>query len=119
MNAPGPPAARAIAARGGEEVLAALGERRERDGDDREPVEEVLAELAAAHAAREVGPRRRDEARPEGGLARAADAPHEALLDDAQELALRAQRQGVDPVEVEGPGARALEEARLSARRRP
>ena len=39
-----------------------FGERRKRHGHDCEPVEEVLPELSAPRSAREVGPRRRDEA---------------------------------------------------------
>src|SRR5664280_194278 len=94
-------------------VFASLGESRKAHRDDREPVEEILPKRPGARPARQIRPGRGHEASLERQQARAPHAPHEALLDDAEELALGPKGKRVDPVEVERALARALEKAWL------
>src|SRR5687767_10511268 len=95
------------------DILAALAERGQLDRDDVDPVEEVLAEAAAADLVLEIAGGGREH--PHVHLPRAliADAPDLALLQHAQELRLETDRQLADLVEQERAAARLLEEPRL------
>src|SRR5512143_2168038 len=103
-------------------VLPALGQSRKAHRHDGEPVEQILPERAGARSPGQIRTGRGHETRLERQHARASHAAHEALLDDAEELALGAKGKRIDPVEIERAVARALEKARLSrdrARERP
>ena len=99
---------------GGKDVAAALGEGGELHREDGDAVVEVFAELARADPAQEIGRGGGDETGVDGVFPGAADAPEDAFLENAQELALRPLREDVDAVEVEGASGGALEEAGLS-----
>ena len=97
------------------DVPGALAERRQGDGHDREAEVEVAPEAARLGLAREVAVRRRDDADVDGHVALAPEAPHAAVLEDAQELGLERRRELADLVEEERPAARLLEAARAGA----
>jgi hypothetical protein len=70
------------------DVVAALSERRHAQRHHVEPVIQVAAELAGAHQVLDVAIGGRDHPRPDARRARIADAPHLAVLQEAQELDL-------------------------------
>ena len=94
-------------------VLAALAERRERDRDDAEAVEEILAEASLGDEPRQVGVRGRDDAHV--GVLRLdrAHGQELALLQDAQELRLGLDRHRADLVEEDRALVGGLEQALL------
>ena len=113
------------------DVVLALAQRRQLDRDDVQAVEEILAELALLHHLPQIDVGRGDDAHVDLDRLHAAE-PHElALLDHAQQLGLRLERDVADLVEedaalvgeveqpllrVDGAGERALhvaEERRL------
>ena len=95
------------------DVLLALPQRREADGDDAEAVEEVLAELPFLDEAAEVGVRRGDDADVRVDRLDGADGEELALLEDPEELGLGLERHGADLVEEDRPAVGDLEEALL------
>ncbi len=96
------------------DVAAPLAERRQGDGHDVEPVEEVLAEAALAHHRLEiaVGGGEHPHIDAEGLLA--AHALDRALLERAQQLRLQLRRHVADLVEEEGAAVGQLELAELA-----
>jgi hypothetical protein len=80
-------------ARKRQDVVAAFGERRQRELDRVEPVEQVLAELAAADHARQVGVGRADDAHLDLAFAVAAQPLEAPGLEHAQQLHLARRRQ--------------------------
>ena len=92
------------------DVLAPLGQGRQADGDDVQPVEQVLAELAAGDLGGQVARRRADHADVDLDPARSADALEGLLGQDAEYLALRRQRHVGDLVEEQRPAVRLLEQ---------
>jgi hypothetical protein len=93
------------------DIAAALAERGQHDGDDVEPVEQVLAELPRRDRLLEIAIGRRDD--PHVGLdrPRAADRREFALLEDAEQPGLRLHRHVADLVEEQGAARRLLEPA--------
>ena len=89
-----------------------LAQRRQGDGEDVEPVVEILAKRAIADLALEIAVRRRDH--PDVDLHRVgpAHALELALLQHAQELDLDLERHVADLVEEQRPAVRQLEAAR-------
>ena len=82
------------------DVLAARAQRRRRDGDDVEPIVEVLAEAPRLHLGEQIAVGRGDDA--DVGLdGVAAERLVLALLQDAQELHLHLRRELADLVEEE------------------
>ena len=81
------------------DVVLALAQRRQLHGDDVQPVVQVLAELAFVHHVAQIDVGRGDD--PDVDLDRldAAEAHELALLDDAQQLGLRLERDVADLVE--------------------
>ena len=107
-------------------VVLALAQRRQLHGDDVQPVEQVLAELAFVHHVPQVDVGRGDDPHVDLDRLDAAEAHELALLDDAQQLGLRLERDVADLVEedralvgeleqpllrVDGAGERALDVA--------
>ncbi len=84
-------------------VVLAVAQRRQLDRDDVQPVEQIFAELALFHHLAEIDVGRRDD--PDVHLDRlhAAEAHEVALLDDAQQLRLRLERDVADFVEEDAP----------------
>ena len=82
------------------DVLGALAQRRNADGNDVEPIEQVFAESTGLGLGGEIAVRRDDEADVDV-LGAAADGLHLAGLDDAQDLRLHRQRQLADLVDEE------------------
>ena len=74
-------------------------------------MKEVASEGSLAHQVLDGGIRRGDDPRAEGERGMAAEAFHALLLDDAEQLPLRFERQLGDRVEVDGAGAGDLEAA--------
>ena len=101
-----------------EHVGAAHAQRRHLDVDDVEAVVEVLAEAPFAHLGREIAVGRGDEAHVDLDRLVAADALERPLLEDAQQLDLRRQRDLADLVEEERAAVGLLEAARCAAGRR-
>ena len=95
------------------DVLVALAQRRQVDGDHVEPVEEVLAEGALLHGFGQVGVGGGDDAHV--GLARldAAERHELLLLDHPQQLGLRVERDVADLVEEDGAAVGGLEQPLL------
>ena len=118
------------------DVVLAIAQRRQRNGDDVKAVEQILAELAFLHQLPQIHVGRGED--PDVHLDRFHPAePHEvALLDHAQQLGLGLERNGADLVEedaapigeieqsflrIDGAGERALhvaEQRRLEQVRR-
>ena len=87
-----------------------LAEGRQVDGDDLQPVVEVLAEAAPLDLVVEVLVRGADEADVDGARARLADPADLLLLEDAEELGLEGERQVADLVEEERAARGLLDE---------
>jgi hypothetical protein len=85
------------------DVVTARAQGRQRDVDDVEAVEEVLAEAAGVGLAHEVTVGAGDEADVDRQGLGGADGPHLLVLDDAQELDLEQERQLADLVEEQRP----------------
>src|SRR5690606_18095846 len=95
------------------DVAAPLAERRQEEGDDGEPVVEVLPELSFLDGLLHVLVRRRDEADVDVDLLLATQPPEGALLERAQELDLDVGLHLRDLVEEEGAPVGQLEAAGL------
>ena len=96
------------------QVVAALAQRRQVDGDDVEAEVQVGPEAAILHALVEVAVGGGDDAHVDGDRLRAADARERALLEDAQQLGLRARVHLADLVEEDRAAVGALEVAELA-----
>ena len=81
------------------DLLAPLAQRRHVDADHAQPVEQILAELAFAHALLEIGVGRRDDAHVDPLRPGLADRHDLALLEEPQQLRLHVERQVADFVE--------------------
>ena len=99
-------------------VLVPLAQRRQLHGDDVQAVEEILAELPLLHHLAQLDVRRGDD--PDVDLDRldAAEAHELALLDHAQQLGLRLERDVADLVEEDRALVGELEQALLRVDRR-
>src|ERR1017187_1553539 len=98
------------------DVLLPIAERSERQRDDVQPVEEILAKAALGDGLREIPVRRRDDADVDRHGFRSAHARHATLLQDAQEVELQLRADVADFVEEERAAVRGHEFA-LAARR--
>src|SRR5262249_59917347 len=90
-------------------VRPALAERRHRDLDDTDAVEEVAPEPPEPDRLLEMAVRRRDEADVHLAPAVGADALHHAVLEHAQQLRLERERGLADLVEEQGAPVGQLE----------
>ena len=93
--------------------LDALAQRRHRDLEDVDPVEQILAELLVRDHRRQVLVRRRDDPHVDLDRLGAADRRERALLQHAQELDLQRGGHVADLVEEERAAVGDLEQARL------
>jgi len=93
------------------DVLGALAQGRQVDGEDAQPVPEVAAELAARHHLRQIAVGRGDDPHVDGHAALRADALERAVLQDAQQPHLRCGRELADLIEEQRPRVGALEPA--------
>ena len=101
------------------DVLAPLAQRRHVDADHVQPVQQVLAELALAHALVEILVSRRDHAHVDAHRDLSADAIELALREHAQQPRLQLRRHVADLVEEQRAAVRLLEApAALADRRR-
>ncbi len=91
------------------DVLAPFAQRRHGDREDVEPVEKVRPELAGSRAAAEVAVRCRDQPHVGAQRARAANTLELLLLEHAQELRLRLERELADLVEEDAAAVGELE----------
>ena len=82
-----------------QDVAAARAQRRHRDRDDVDPIEQILAEPLLLDLGLEIAVGRGDDARLERHLLVAADRAHLALLEHAQQLDLHLERHLADLVE--------------------
>jgi len=73
-----------------QDIARPLGQRREADGADIEPVEQVLAELVLAAERLQVLVRRRDDADVDNDVPQASDPLESAGLEEPEELGLKA-----------------------------
>ena len=96
-------------------VVGALAQRRQPDGNDVQAVEEILAERAVLRHPREVGVGGRDHAHVDARGERLAEPLELALLQDPQQLGLEVRAHGPDLVEEERPLVRLLEASRARA----
>ena len=99
------------------DVLRPVGEPRQPDRDDVDPVEEIVAKSALLDETREVAPRGDDQARAERVRRHAREPAEVLLLEDAQELGLRRRRQRGDLVEIDGAVLGDFEQALLGGDR--
>jgi hypothetical protein len=103
------------------EIQRSLPQRRDREVRDVKAIVEILPESAVGDRLFEVGVRRHDEAHVDGNGPARPDPHHLVLLQDAQKLHLRGERQIGDLVEEECPSVGRLEPpgpARKCARER-
>ena len=91
------------------EVVLALAQRRQLDGEDVEAVVEILAQLAVLHGVRGIDVGRGNDADVDGLLLPSAKAAELPLLQHAQQLDLRGRRHLRNFVEKERPAVRELE----------
>src|SRR5262249_16189989 len=82
-----------------QDVLGPLAQRRNRDRDDVEPIEEVLAELALFHHRLERAVRGGDDPDVDLDVPRAADTLEHAFLQAAEQLRLTVRRHLADLIE--------------------
>ena len=110
-GAAGDPEQRALVGRGGAgeevggeqgDVAPPLGQRRQADGDQVEPVEEVLAEGAGGHGGAQVAVGGGDHPHVEAAGRAGPEDLEGAVLQDAQELHLAAQIELADLVQQDG-----------------
>src|SRR5471032_473401 len=92
-------------------------QRRQRNGDDVQPVEQVLAELVLFHQLRQIGVRRGDDAHVDLDRLDRAEAHEFFFLDDAEEFGLSLQVNVADLVEEDRAAIRDFEEATLRRNR--
>ena len=100
------------------EIVLPIAQRRQRERDDVEAVEEILAERAGLDRGLEVAVGRRDQPEVDAYRPRAADALELALLQRAQQLRLQRERQLADLVEEQRAAVGQLQLAFLAVRRR-
>src|SRR5581483_1430583 len=100
-----------------QDVLPPLAQRRHRDLDDVQAIEEVLAESSGRDVALEVAVRGREDAHVRAPRAGLADPLERLVLEEAQELRLQARRHLGDLVEEERAALRRLDATRLVAHR--
>src|ERR1019366_4997859 len=95
-------------------VILALAQRRQVNGDDVETVEQVIAELAVLHLLLEIDVSGGDNAHVHLYFADAAQVHELAVLQHAQDLGLRLQVHGANLVKEQGPAVGHLEQAFLA-----
>ena len=100
-----------------DQVVPAVAQRGQLDGDHVEPVEEVGAEVAAADFLLEVAVGCRDDPHVDRDRLGGADRNHLALLQHPQQLDLQRRRHLADLVQEEGAAPRRREESLLVAHR--
>ena len=98
-------------------VFPPLPQRRQDDGHDAQPVEEVFPEFSFRHQRRQILVGRGEDPDVHLDAVGAADAPHLAFLEHAQELRLHARAHLADLVEEARPARRRFEEASLVGER--
>ena len=91
------------------DVLQPLAQRRDADGVDVEPVEQILAKAPFAHRLRQIGVGRRDDAHVHLARRCTAQAVDLAALQHAQQLGLRGQGQLAELVEHQRAAVRTFE----------
>src|SRR5262245_6036676 len=89
-------------------VLAAIAERRESEGNDVDAMEKILAKAAAPYLFLELTVRRRHDPDVRHALARLADALVRPIVQEAQEPRLRIRSEIADLVEEERAALRLL-----------
>jgi hypothetical protein len=101
------------------DVLRPCPQGREREVQDVQPVEEILAEPTGGDRGPQVDVGRRDHPDVDRALGGGADPPHPPLLQGAVELHLHRQRQLGDLVEEDRAAVGLLEQARGDRRSAP
>jgi hypothetical protein len=96
-----------------EDVLTTLTQRREMDGDHREPVVQVGAEPTGLDGGLQVLARRRHDGDVDRIVSRRAEPAHLALVDNLEKLRLQRLGQKADLVEEDRSPVRGLEQPRL------
>ncbi len=92
-------------------VVGSLAQRRERQADDIEAIQQVGAEAAGCRFSPKIAVRGRHEPHIDPPVKVLPDTPDLSLLDDAQQLGLRPRLQLTDLVEKQRSGVRLLEDA--------
>src|SRR5712664_1020209 len=95
-------------------IGAAFAEWRNHESENVEPEIKIFAEAAGFHSGRKINVGEGDKARFDAQGFRAAEAFKRALLQNAQELALRSRRKRGDFIENDGAVAAELETAELA-----
>ena len=95
-------------------IAGTIAQRRNRDREDRQPEEEILAEPPRGHGGTQTLVRRRHQPHVDLHRRRSADALEAPLFERAQDLGLQRERQVADLVEEERAAVRHLELARLA-----
>src|SRR5437867_5420299 len=97
------------------DVLAPLAQRREMDVDDLQAVKEILVEGPRPHGGAQVGASRDDEAEAAADRLVVPEPAELAILQDAEELRLRFEREDFDLVQEQCGAVRQLEDAHPAA----
>ena len=100
-----------------DDVFAALAERRQAQGEDRQPMIQILAESPGPHGVVQVLASGGDDPDVDGLAPGAAETPDLVVLDDLQELRLERAREQADLVQEDRAAARGLEQAGLGLTR--
>ena len=100
-----------------DDVFAALTERRQAQGEDRQPMIQILAESPGPHGVVQVLAGGGDDPDVDGLAPGAAETPDLVVLDDLQELRLERAREQADLVQEDRAAARGLEQAGLGLTR--
>jgi len=98
-----------------QDVLLPLAQRRHREREHIEPIEQVLAKIAGGNLRRHVAVAGGDHADIDRDRPAAADALHLTLLQRTQQLGLQHQRQLRNLVQQQGPTVRLFELAGVRA----
>jgi len=99
------------------ELIEALAQRRDDDGDAAQPEIKVLTEPIRVDIGRQIAVRGGHDAHVDGTRLQPADPGDLLLLENAQELRLEPERHLADLVQEEGAGLRGLEQTGLRAHR--
>jgi hypothetical protein len=99
------------------DVVLTFAEWRQRNGENVQTIQQILAEGASSHGLLEEGVCCRDDATPDREFFGAAEQTHAARLEHPQKLGLERHRQVVDLVEKERAFTRELEQSTFAPSR--
>src|ERR1044071_1664596 len=99
------------------DIFRALSQRRQLQGDDVQPEEQVFTKGARGDVLFQIAVRGRNQTKISGNVRRAAETPERPFLKDSQKLRLHRQIQVTDFIQEQCSALRAVEQAELALMR--